>query len=92
MHSIIFVNLQSPPYRILCRKDKLWLIAGNCAVAVNSMNFFCAEYRQAQTMGDIDIDHRAKRASVYQYFSTYRAGAFFISCMPPGAGNEWPSV
>jgi hypothetical protein len=43
------------------------------------MNFFCAAYRQAQTMGDIKIDHRAKRASVYQYFSAYRAALFFIS-------------
>ena len=51
--------------RILCRKDKLCLVAANRAVTVNSMNFFHAEHRQAQTIGHLKIDHRAKCASVY---------------------------
>ena len=51
--------------RILCRKDKLCLVAAHCAVTVNSMNFFHAEHRQAQTIGHLKVDHRAKCASVY---------------------------
>ena len=51
--------------RILCPKDKLCLVAANCTVTVNSMNFFHAEHRQAQTIGHFNVDHRAKCASVY---------------------------
>jgi hypothetical protein len=59
---------------------------------MDSMYFFCAKDRQAQTIRYLNIDHRAERARVYQYFSTYRAGPFFISRMHPGARDERTAV
>ena len=49
---------------IVRRKDQLGLIAVQVAVAVNPMNLSHPEYRQAQTLSHLKIDHRAKRAGV----------------------------